>query len=235
MDRGQFITVEGIEGAGKTTLVTHLERAILATGRAVVSTREPGGTALGEEIRKILLGHTGSGMSEEAELLLLFAARAEHLAQVVRPALAAGKSVICDRFTDATYAYQGGGRGLSEKRIAALETTVQGTLRPDCTFLLDLPVALGLARAKRRAVLDRFERESIAFHERVRAAYLARAAAFPERFRIIDATLPLLEVEAALDRVLAGSYHCTGSGIEDRRGSGEIAHCSVDQTIDLPT
>ena len=147
---GKFITVEGGEGAGKTTQLAFMREYLEQTGRPVVLTREPGGTALGEEIRALLLGHRHDGMALTTETLLMFAARAEHLERVIRPALAAGRWVLCDRFTDATYAYQGGGRGLSLERIAILENWVQGDLRPDLTLLFDLPVAAGLARAGRR-------------------------------------------------------------------------------------
>ena len=183
---GRFITLEGIEGAGKSTQAGHLKEALEAQGIPVILTREPGGTALGERIRQLLLDPSLPPMAADTELLLLFAARAEHLAQVIRPALARGHWVICDRFTDATYAYQGGGRGLNRARIAQLETLTQGDLRPDCTLLLDLPVSLGLARAKKRARPDRLESETKAFFERVRRAYLERAQAEPARIQIID-------------------------------------------------
>ncbi len=183
---GRFLTLEGIEGAGKSTQAGYLKEALEAQGIPVVLTREPGGTALGEQIRQLLLDPSLPPMAADTELLLLFAARAEHLAQVIRPALARGHWVICDRFTDATYAYQGGGRGLDTSRIAQLETLTQGDLRPDYTLLLDLPVSLGLARAKQRAHLDRLESETHAFFERVRRAYLARARAEPARIQIID-------------------------------------------------
>jgi len=212
--KGRFITIEGIEGCGKSTLITHLQHLLETTGCQVVVTREPGGTALGEEIRGLLLGQRKEGMVVESELLLLFAARAEHLAKVIRPALLAGKWVLCDRFTDATYAYQGGGRNISEKRIAALESWIQNTLHPDITFLLDLPVEMGLERAGRRAALDRFELEDTAFHERVRAAYLALAAAQPERFRIVDASRPLSEVKAIVKQIFEKRVSGLSSGLD---------------------
>lgn len=196
---GRFITLEGVEGAGKTTLLHYVSELIAATGRQVTVTREPGGTPLGEALRELLLAHRQNGMTADSELLLMFAARAEHLACVIEPALAAGRWVVCDRFTDATYAYQGGGRGIAAPRIAALETWVQGTRRPDLTLLLDLPVALGRTRTTtRRGAPDRFEVEHDAFFERVRAAYLAQAQAYPQRYCVIDASQPLTQVQAAL-------------------------------------
>jgi len=201
-DPGRFITVEGGEGAGKSTNIEWLRSRLEAAGKSVVVTREPGGTALGEEIRALLLGHRSDGMAVDSELLLMFAARAEHIARVIHPALDRGDWVVCDRFTDATYAYQGGGRGIEASRIARLEAFVQGTLRPDCTLLLDLPVAEGLLRAGRRSDPDRFEAESLAFFERVRSCYLERARALPERYRVIDAGLPLAAVRNQIDRVI---------------------------------
>ncbi len=201
---GRLITLEGTEGCGKTTLIGFVQRWLvgrLGSGSVVV-TREPGGTALGEGVRGLLLAPCEGGMTSDAELLLLFAARAEHLTRVIRPALARGAWVLCDRFVDATYAYQGGGRSIPTARIAALETWVQDMRTPDLTLLLDLPVEVGIARAGRRSALDRFEREEMAFHDRVRAAYLRAAAAQPNRFRVIDANRPILEVEASIDRIL---------------------------------
>ncbi|CAK0753907.1 Thymidylate kinase [Gammaproteobacteria bacterium] len=200
--RGRFITVEGIEGSGKTTLLTHLQRLFETAGCRVIVTREPGGTKLGEEVRGLLLGHREDGMAVDAELLLLFAARAEHLARVIRPALAAGTWVLCDRFTDATYAYQGAGRGIAAERIADLEFWTQENLRPDLTLLLDLSVDTGISRAGQRSILDRFEREEALFHQRVRNAYLTLAAAQPKRFRVIDASRPLPEVKLAAAHIL---------------------------------
>lgn len=186
--RGRFITLEGGEGVGKTTNLDYIRAALERAGKTVRVTREPGGTLLAEQIRGLLLDLLYKGMSSDCELLLVFAARAEHLAQVIRPALAAGEWVLCDRFTDATYAYQGGGRGLSQQRIAELEQMVQNGLQPDLTWLLDVPVAIGLSRAGERGTLDRFEQEEVAFFERVRQGYLARAAAEARRFRVIDAS-----------------------------------------------
>jgi len=206
---GLFITVEGSEGAGKTTNLEFIRQRLSAAGKEPLLTREPGGTALGEQVRELLLGHKHDGMADDTELLLMFAARAEHLAKVIRPALDAGRVVLCDRFTDATYAYQGGGRGLPEGRIAALEDWVQGALRPDCVIVLDVPVDVGMARAGQRSAPDRFEREKLDFFERVRAAYLARAAAAPQRYRVVNAGQDLKDVQRDLGRVvdeLIGSH-----------------------------
>lgn len=199
---GRFITVEGGEGAGKTTQIRFMRDSLQRLGLPVVVTREPGGTALGEEIRTLLLSHRCDGMALATETLLMFAARAEHLAQVIRPALAAGHWVLCDRFTDATYAYQGGGRGLPLAQIATLENWVQGDLRPDLTLLLDVPAELGLERARRRSAADRFEQEEPAFFERVRTAYQQRARQHPDRYRIVDARYPLEQVRVEIERIL---------------------------------
>lgn len=200
---GRLVTVDGGEGAGKTTQMESIREYLERRGYRVVMTREPGGTSLGEEIRALLLGHRDGGMTLAAETLLMFAARAEHLERVIRPALAAGYWVLCDRFTDATYAYQGGGRGLPLERIAVLEDWVQGELRPDLTLLLNVPVATGLMRAGRRGVADRFEREDVVFFERVRAIYLERAAREPDRYRIVDASQSVEAVRAEVETVLA--------------------------------
>lgn len=197
--RGLFITLEGPEGAGKTTNRAYLAEQLQAQGLSVVLTREPGGTALAEQIRNILLAPHDETMAVDTELLLMFAARAQHLAQIILPALAAGKIVICDRFTDATYAYQGGGRGLDCSRIALLEQFVQGDLRPDITLLFDLPVADGMARAVARGKLDRFEQEQHDFFEAVRQSYLQRASDDPERFRLVNAQQALPDVQKSLD------------------------------------
>ena len=201
---GRFITVEGGEGAGKTTQLAFIREYLERVGHRVVSTREPGGTALGEDIRSLLLGHRRDGMTPATETLLMFAARAEHLERVIRPALAAGRWVLCDRFTDATYAYQGGGRGLPLERIAILEDWVQGELRPDLTLLFDLPVANGLARVGRRGAADRFERERVDFFEQVRAVYLERARRDPGRHRIVNAERPVETVRVEVKASLAG-------------------------------
>ena len=200
--RGRFITVEGPEGAGKSSNIEFVRGLLEETGREVVVTREPGGTGLGEAVRGLLLGRHDHPTGTDAELLLMFAARAQHLEEVIRPALEAGRWVLCDRFTDATYAYQGGGRGVDPARIAVLEEWVQGPLRPDLTLLLDLPVEEGLRRAGDRSEPDRFERERADFFERVREAYLQRAEAEPERLRRVDAGVPLAEVQAELRDVL---------------------------------
>jgi len=202
MNRGLFITLEGGEGAGKSTSLEFVRDHLELADRRVVVTREPGGTPLGEKIRDLLL-HGREGMEVDTELLLMFAARAEHLARVIRPALADGTCVVCDRFTDATYAYQGGGRGVPEARIRILEDWVQQGLRPDLTLLLDIPVAQGLERAGQRSAPDRFEREKIDFFERVRNRYLAAATNEPQRVRVIDATGDLPAVQAQLRSALA--------------------------------
>ena len=199
---GLFITLEGPEGAGKSTNRDYLATRFREQGIDVVLTREPGGTPLAERIREILLAPSNELMASDTELLLMFAARAQHIDQVIRPALERGCVVICDRFTDATYAYQGGGRGLSHQRIAVLEDFVQGALRPDMTLVFDLPVEVGLARAAERGCLDRFEQEGMAFFEAVRQTYLQRAAEHPQRYRIVDAAQPLQDVQQSLDRLL---------------------------------
>jgi len=188
---GRFITLEGIEGAGKSSVMGHVCKFLAKQGFDVVRTREPGGTPLGEEIRTMLLAHREEGITPDAELLLMFAARAEHLAQVIRPALASGRWVVCDRFTDATYAYQGGGRGIAHEHIGVLEEFVQDALRPDMTILLKLPVKTGLARARGRGPEDRFEQEESEFFERVQQCYLDQAAKAPKRYTVIDAAKPL--------------------------------------------
>ncbi|EGV33703.1 Thymidylate kinase [Thiorhodococcus drewsii AZ1] len=194
--RGRFITLEGIEGAGKSTQIANLAALLQELGCRVVTTREPGGSPIAERMRSVLLDAQNRGMNETAELLLMFAARAEHLEKTIRPALEVGTWVICDRFTDATYAYQGGGRGVNPGRIATLETLVQGDLRPDLTLVLDLPPEMGLARARARngGETDRFEAEDLAFFAAARAVYLARAKAAPERYRVVDAAAHLDEV-----------------------------------------
>jgi len=202
MNRGLFITLEGGEGAGKSTSLEFVRDHLVQAGRRVVVTREPGGTPLGEKIRDLLL-HGRENMEVDTELLLMFAARAEHLARVIRPALADGACVVCDRFTDATYAYQGGGRGVPEARIRILEDWVQQGLRPDLTLLLDIPVAQGLERAGQRSTPDRFEREKIDFFERARKRYLAAATNEPQRVRVIDAAGDLPAVQAQLLSALA--------------------------------
>ncbi|WP_296219113.1 dTMP kinase [Pseudomonas sp. UBA2684] len=199
---GLFITLEGPEGAGKSTNRDYLAGRLREQGIEVLLTREPGGTPLAERVRELLLAPSDEVMATDTELLLVFAARAQHLAQVIRPALARGCVVLCDRFTDATYAYQGGGRGVSEARIGVLESFVQGDLRPDLTLVFDLPVEIGLARAAARGRLDRFEQEGRGFFDAVRHTYLQRAQAAPQRYKILDAAQSLSQVQHALDELL---------------------------------
>jgi dTMP kinase len=202
--RGRFITLEGIDGAGKSTHAAWLAEAIIGRGHGVVATREPGGTPLGERLRDLLLNEP---MTHDTEALLMFAARREHVENVIRPALARGDWVLCDRFTDATYAYQGGGHGVDRARIDALADWVHGDCQPDLTLLFDVPPEVSRERLDRSAregrELDKFEREQAAFFERVREAYLARARAEPRRFRVISSVVTLAEVRTALARVLA--------------------------------
>ncbi len=202
MLRGKFLTIEGTEGVGKSTNLAFVHDWLQAKGIEVVVTREPGGTPLAEEIRSLLLAKRDESVDETAELLLVFAARAQHIAQVIRPALARGAWVLSDRFTDATYAYQGGGRGLSTEIITQLEQLVQGDLRPDLTLILDIDVELGLNRARQRGELDRFESETIAFFERVRSAYRARAEQTPSRYALVDAGQELAAVQSDIAMVL---------------------------------
>ncbi|HXG27713.1 MAG TPA: dTMP kinase [Nevskiales bacterium] len=203
MKRGKFITLEGIEGAGKSTQAGYIADCLRAAGHAVEQTREPGGTPLAEAIRGLLLDERSRDMPETAELLLMFAARAAHLAQRIRPALARGAWVVCDRFTDASYAYQSAGRGLPERQVATLERIVQGRLRPDLVLVFDLPVADGLRRARGRGDGNRFENEELAFFERVRQCYLARAACDPLRYAVLDASQPPAAVQQQIRRALA--------------------------------
>jgi len=193
--RGKFLTVEGGEGVGKSTNIAVIEQWMQAQGIAYVLTREPGGTPLAERMRQLLLDTQEERVEPVAELLLMFAARAQHIARVIEPALARGQWVICDRFTDATFAYQGGGRGLPETWIEQVQQLVQGTLRPDLTLLLDAPVDVGMGRAAGRGELDRFEQEKRVFFDRVRSCYLARAAAAPDRFRVIDTDRALTAIK----------------------------------------
>jgi dTMP kinase len=215
MALGRFITIEGGEGVGKSTQIAAVRATVAAAGFDVVVTREPGGTELGERIRELLLTPTSEPMPQTCELLLMFAARATHIENVIRPALARGAWVICDRFTDATYAYQGGGRNVPREQIAMLEGLVQSGLRPNLTILLDAPVQVALQRARlRNAQLgnvegDRFEREQTQFFERVRAAYIAIASADPQRVRIVDAQRAVGEV-AGLVRAIVVEFIDTG-------------------------
>jgi len=203
MARGTFITLEGVDGAGKSTHAAWLVDVLQARGRRVVATREPGGTSLGEALREILLHRS---MAHESEALLMFAARREHLGQVIRPALERGDIVVSDRFTDATYAYQGGGHGVSLELIGVLERMVHADCNPDLTLLFDVPGAVSRERLDRLSArghaLDKFEREAPGFFERVRSAYLARAASDPRRFRVIDSSRPLADVRADLQRIV---------------------------------
>jgi dTMP kinase len=200
--RGKFITLEGGEGVGKTTNKHFIEDWLRQQSIPFVSTREPGGTVYAEEIRKLLLAHHDEVLDSMAELLLIFAARAQHLAQLINPALARGDWVLCDRFTDATYAYQGGGRGLESEPIATLESLVQGALRPDMTILLDIDPDKGMERASRRGELDRFEREEAEFFARVRQTYLDRAVLYPSRYRVVDAGQTLEKVQSDIRSIL---------------------------------
>jgi dTMP kinase len=201
--RGRFITLEGIDGAGKSTHASWLADALAARGLHVVTTREPGGTPLGEALRDLLLGQP---MAHESEALLMFAARREHVVRVIAPALARGDCVVCDRFTDATYAYQGGGHGVSLELIGTLERLLHASCNPDLTLLFDVPGTVSRERLDKMLAkgrdLDKFERETEGFFERVRNAYLDRAAADPRRFRVIDATRPLADVRADLSRIV---------------------------------
>lgn len=203
MTRGKFITLEGSEGVGKSTNLLFLKDYLKHRQIPVVTTREPGGTLLAEKIRELLLAPDSEPISEQAELLLIFAARAQHIKHVIEPALAQGNWVLCDRFTDATYAYQGGGRNLKASNIEWLENMVQGHLRPDLTLLLDAPVEIGMERAKKRtAITDRFEAEKISFFEHVRRAYLLQLELNPERIKLIKANQPLNEVQRAITDAL---------------------------------
>jgi len=206
MSRGLFVTLEGIEGAGKSTVAQLIGAWLARLGIPVRLTREPGGTPLAERVRQIALGRHEEPLTPLTETLLMFAARSLHVRGVIAPALASGTWVVCDRFTDATRAYQGSGRGVDAALIEALARAVHPGLAPDCTLLLDLPVEMGLARARARADAraDRFESETAAFFEKVRAGYLALAHAEPGRFRVIDAAAPLAAVEARVAEILAG-------------------------------
>ena len=206
--RGLFITVEGGEGAGKSTNIACIQAYLESRGVDLVVTREPGGTRLGEDIRAVLLRPREEPVVPMAELLLLFAPRAQHLQDVIQPALHAGKWVICDRFTDASYAYQCGGRGMPAATVRALETLVQGELRPDYTLLLDAPVATGLERVRGRGELDRFEREELAFFERVRDTYLQLARESSGRYHVVDASQPLAAVQTRIEEICAELFAC---------------------------
>lgn len=200
--RGLFITIEGGEGVGKSTNIDFIARRLKRQGISFILTREPGGTPLAEDIRQLLLTPRDEGVAENTELLLMFAARAQHIAEVIEPALAKGQWVVCDRFTDATFAYQGGGRGIPMTKIADLEQWVQGDLRPDFTVLLDASVEVGMSRASKRGALDRFEQEQENFFESVRAAYLSLAEQYPDRYRVVDAAQALAQVQESLVTVI---------------------------------
>jgi dTMP kinase len=206
MKRGRFITLEGGEGVGKSTNLQYIQQLLLEQQLDVVVTREPGGTELAEKIRQLLLETHAETITEKAELLLVFAARAQHIQHVILPALQQGRWVLSDRFTDATYAYQGGGRGMDMQTIAWLESSVQGDLRPDLTLLLDAPLDIGMSRAQKRGKLDRFESEQRDFFERVRQAYLKRAGQDQQRYKIIDAGLRLNEVQLQIKQALDGLF-----------------------------
>jgi dTMP kinase len=203
--RGKFITLEGNEGSGKTTNLKYARDFLLHNGIDVVVTREPGGTEIAEKIRDLLLAHPAEPIGEDAELLLMFASRAQHLARLIKPMIAEGKWVLCSRFTDSTYAYQGGGRGIDPARIAVLEQWVHGDFQPDLTLLFDLSVEQGMNRARQRALLDRIESEENAFFERVRQAYLARAGQ-RQRYQIIDASQPLAAVQQQIATCLEQAF-----------------------------
>lgn len=200
--KGSFITLEGTEGVGKTTQLAYVKELLLEEGHDLIVTREPGGTNLGEGIRGLLLDRTYTGMASDTELLLMFAARAEHLDKVIKPALASGKTVLSDRFTDASFAYQGYGRKIPLERIASLEAFVQGDLRPDLTLLLDAPVEIGLERAGKRSKADRFETEQARFFNDVRQGYLQMAREFPNRYRVIDAARDLEIIQAEIRQLV---------------------------------
>jgi dTMP kinase len=208
--RGLFLTVEGGEGVGKSTNIKYMAETLEGKGVDLVVTREPGGTKLAESIRQILVQVEDETVGNLTELLLMFAARAQHIEQVIEPALAAGKWVLCDRFTDATYAYQCGGRGLNRKTVSQLEQLVQGELRPDYTLLLDAPIETGMERARVRGQLDRFERENQDFFQRVRDTYLDMARQSSGRYHVIDASLPLPEVQKSVAEICQDLLACWG-------------------------
>ncbi|MEM7027620.1 MAG: dTMP kinase [Pseudomonadota bacterium] len=206
--KGLFITLEGVEGAGKSTLLDVIANLLHGAGKNVLITREPGGTKTGEQLREILLEQTNTQITSDTELMIMFAARSQHISEVIRPALAQGKIVLCDRFTDASYAYQGAGRGIDADRISTLEEWVQAGLKPDLTLLFDIDVELGLRRAGRRGDADRFEQEQIDFFERVRHCYLQRAKAEPNRFKLINAAESLDNVKQQISHILNQADLC---------------------------
>jgi dTMP kinase len=207
-NKGLFVTLEGIEGAGKSTHIAFIAELLKVAGKDVVITREPGSTELGEQIRNILLMQKDLAISGTAELLLMFAARAQHLDQVIRPALNAGKTVLCDRFTDSTYAYQGGGRGIEQEKINKLVELVHPDLQPDMTLLFDLPVTTGLARVQSEGEVDRFESETNAFFESIRITYLGIAEAEPDRMKIINADNDVSTVQQMIKKIMEESGLC---------------------------
>jgi len=202
MTRGKFLTIEGQDGAGKTTNIKVMKGCLESANVSYVHSREPGGTALGESIRELILNSSDQRIGNKAELLLMFAARAQHIQDVIEPALARGDWVLCDRFTDATYAYQGGGRAMSMTDIATLEDYVQGSLKPDLTILLDLPVDVGESRAGQRSEPDRFEQQKLNFKQQVRETYLARASAEPQRIKTVDAAQPIEQVSDSIEQLM---------------------------------
>jgi dTMP kinase len=204
--RGKFITIEGSEGVGKTTNMAFIEGWLEARKLPYISTREPGGTPLAEQVRELLLAPRAELVCSASELLLMFAGRAQHIDQVIEPALAEGRWILCDRFTDATYAYQGAGRKMGSDLIAELEILVQGSLRPDLTLILDIPVDIGLKRASARSDPDRFELEQVEFFERVRRGYLGIAEQDPDRCKLIDASQSLEQVQSQIANVLETFY-----------------------------
>ena len=210
--RGKFITVEGTEGVGKTTNIQFIQQWLRDNDLPFVATREPGGTPLAEEIREMLLSPREESVAETAELLMMFASRAQHIDRVIEPTLASGQWLLCDRFTDATYAYQGGGRGMDRQMILQLEKLVQQSLTPDLTLILDLPIEEGLKRARDRSAPDRFESEKLAFFENVRAAYLERASNDPQRCKVIDASGTIEMVQAQIAEELSAFYGAVQEG-----------------------
>ena len=200
---GKFISLEGVEGAGKSTQLSFIQDCLTSLGKTVVVTREPGGTELSEKIRKLLLEPTGTAMADDTELLLMFASRAEHISQVINPAIHRGDWVLCDRFLDATYAYQGGGRGIQRQRIRQIADWTLKGLIPDLTILFDLPVELGLKRVvERQEKIDRFEQEKVDFFKKIRQSYLQSAKAEPNRIKIVDASLSITEIQKQLTQLL---------------------------------
>ena len=206
--KGLFITLEGVEGAGKSTLLNVIANLLRDSGKEVLVTREPGGTKTGEKLREILLDKTNTQITDDTELLIMFAARSQHISEVILPALEKGQIVLCDRFTDASYAYQGGGRGIAINRIQALEEWVQSGLKPNLTFLFDIDVETGLRRAGNRSDADRFEKEEIDFFERIRDCYLQRAKAEPNRFRLINAAKEMEDVKLQVKSTLEKENLC---------------------------